>query len=215
MSDDNIRDSILREGILGNKNNIVKSFGAGEEDELEKAKRREYQVGEISPNTGLQKQPDGSWAPPKKGTQKKEPSHISGEGTEGKKRAIARIKDEYVNEDLSVMEAEEKLKDEHGMSSKEATKKVEQWSFEREERDASMKEAKKLHEKHEKIMSKLSEIEKLAKEIGDATSSPDDSLRDALADTFGGNELGELMSAMESIGNKYYQGGDPVKVHLD
>lgn len=211
MSDDNIRDSILREGILGNKNNIVKSFGAGEEDELEKAKRREYQVGEISPNTGLQKQPDGSWAPPKKGAKSKKKEDDSSDG----KVSVQRIEDEYKAGDLSSMEAEGMLKEQHDMTSKEASRKVDTWTFEREERKQNMEQAKKLYDKHEKIISKLEEIEKLAKEIGDASKNPDDGLRDALADTFSGAELGELMSKMESIGNKYYQGGDPVKVGLE
>lgn len=51
------------------KSNIYGSFTNA--DEIRKAKRRTYRVGEISPNTGLQKQPDGSWAPPKKGSKKK------------------------------------------------------------------------------------------------------------------------------------------------
>ena len=44
--------------------NIQKSFS----QDFEKAKK--YKVGEISPNTGLQKQADGSWKPPKKTKQK-------------------------------------------------------------------------------------------------------------------------------------------------
>lgn len=205
MSDDNIRDSILRKGILGNQDNIAKSFGAGEEDELEKAKRREYQVGEISPNTGLQKQPDGSWAPPKKGSKSKKESESDD------KVPVDRIEEEYKEGDLSPAEAEMMLEEQHGMSSKEADRKVDTWTFEREERKQNMKEAKKLHDKHEKMVSKLKEIESLAKEIGDGVENVD---RDALADTFSGGELGEIMSLMQSIGNKYYQGGDPVKVGL-
>lgn len=70
---DDIRKHILSQGILGNVGGINKSFSGDIEKGARGAitKRRTYNVGEISPVTGLQKQSDGSWKPPKKSGKKK------------------------------------------------------------------------------------------------------------------------------------------------
>lgn len=64
---DDIRKNILANGIFGSRGSIEKAFSK----DIEKA-RRTYNVGDISPVTGLQKQADGSWKPAKKSGKKSE-----------------------------------------------------------------------------------------------------------------------------------------------
>ena len=55
--------------------------------------RRVYNPGDISPNTGLEKQDDGTWAPPKKDkSTDKEIQH--GDVFKNKNGDVARIRDE-------------------------------------------------------------------------------------------------------------------------
>lgn len=54
-----------------------KILGGFEKAKGKKAKQK-FEPGEISPTTGLQKQPDGSWAPPKEGIRKPKPEEDEG-----------------------------------------------------------------------------------------------------------------------------------------